>query len=90
LKKHAFVVVEVIEVKWNGEEWWVESRGVDSRESYWNTLGRWIEATVFVTEDEVPAMRSYLAVVEGPTDEQVEAGVAYYEREFPCSCCSED
>jgi hypothetical protein len=29
------------------------------------------------------------ALIEGPTDEMVEAGVAYYEREFPCSCSPE-
>jgi hypothetical protein len=44
--------VVVREVKWNGEEWWVLAGPVDGGDSYWNDLGRWIEATVFVAPAE--------------------------------------
>lgn len=46
LSPHARQTVTVTEVRWNGEEVWVESESIDGR--HWNTLGRWIEATVLV------------------------------------------
>jgi hypothetical protein len=58
-KPHAEQVITVTDVKWNGEEWWVEtvadSRrpsgfitgirfGVIAGKSYWNDLSRFWEA----------------------------------------------
>lgn len=48
LKPHARATVAVTEVKWNGEEWWIESAGPDGSR-YWNDASRWVEATVLVT-----------------------------------------
>ncbi len=52
LKPHARESVVVTEVKWNGEEWWVESESVRTGERHWNELSRWVEATVFSGADE--------------------------------------
>jgi hypothetical protein len=41
-------VVEVTAVEWNGEEWWIESKGPQTVEPAWNSWSRWIEATIFV------------------------------------------
>jgi hypothetical protein len=41
-RPHAYSVIEVLEVKWNGEEWWVRTSGGDR--GYWNDLGRFWEA----------------------------------------------
>jgi hypothetical protein len=38
----------VVTTRWNGEEWMIESRVDDSGMTYWNTLGRWMEACVLV------------------------------------------
>lgn len=55
-KPHARQEITVAEVKWNGEEWWVLCDGEGGRWRYWNDLGRFIEACVFVapaeTEDD--------------------------------------
>jgi len=45
-KGYAREEVTVIEVKWNGEEFWI--LGETSRGRFWNDLGRWIEATVLL------------------------------------------
>jgi hypothetical protein len=51
-KPHARELVEVTEVKWNGEEWWVRSKGLlraqvafgrDGDEP-WNDLSRFMQA----------------------------------------------
>jgi hypothetical protein len=47
LKPHARETVTVTDVRWNGEEWWIESEGQSGRR--WNSSGRWAEATVLVT-----------------------------------------
>jgi hypothetical protein len=47
LKPHARETVRVTDVRWNGEEVWIESEGQSGRR-YWNELSRWIEATVLV------------------------------------------
>lgn len=32
--------IKVLEVKWNGEEWWVRTTaGLDSSKTYWNDIG---------------------------------------------------
>lgn len=49
LKPHARETVTVTEVRWNGDEWWIESEGAGGRR-YWNEASRWVEATVFVSE----------------------------------------
>lgn len=44
---HAHCNVRVVEVTWNGEEWWVQSEltdGKDTGKQYWNELDRWWEA----------------------------------------------
>jgi hypothetical protein len=46
LDRHATETVIVTEVKWNGEEWWIESEGTSGR--HWNVASRWVEATVFL------------------------------------------
>lgn len=57
LKDHARELAVVQEVRWNGEEWWIKSARVEmlvqqvpviASDSYFNSLDRWIEATVFV------------------------------------------
>ena len=45
-KPHARESVVVTEVKWNGEEVWIECRGVSNEKRTWNDLSRWVEATV--------------------------------------------
>lgn len=47
LKPHARQTVTVTEVKWNGDEWWIETDGPGGR--HWNEASRWVEATVLVT-----------------------------------------
>lgn len=47
LKPHARETVTVTEVKWNGDEWWIESEGPRGR--HWNSANRWVEAAVLVT-----------------------------------------
>ena len=50
----ARTLIEVAEVKWNGEEWWVGTRALienptykpTNREIEWNDLGRFWEACV--------------------------------------------
>ncbi len=41
-KPHAREHVSVLEVRWNGEEWWVQTRS--QRGDYWNDLSRFWEA----------------------------------------------
>lgn len=55
LKNHARETVRVTDVKWNGEEVWVESERIyeglgpkSAGQRHWNELDRWVEATVFV------------------------------------------
>lgn len=48
LKDHARCTVEVTDLRWNGEEWWVTSRDVSSDETALNSLDRWVEATVLI------------------------------------------
>jgi hypothetical protein len=43
-KPHATEQIIVTSVSWNGEEWWVRSRGLDSDEERWNDVGRFWEA----------------------------------------------
>lgn len=46
LKPHARETVVVTAVKWNGDEWMIETSGPRGR--HWNTASRWVEATVLV------------------------------------------
>lgn len=43
---HVRECVVITTVKWNGEEWWVESENQRDGSRCWNELGRWVEATV--------------------------------------------
>ena len=52
LKPWAVEVVQVMDVRWNGDEWWITSRSVTSGEEYPNSLSRWVEATVLLGEDD--------------------------------------
>lgn len=47
LAPHARETVTVTEVKWNGDEWWIESDGTRTGRA-WNSASRWVEATVLV------------------------------------------
>lgn len=47
LKPDARETVTVTEVKWNGDEWLIESEGARGR--HWNSASRWVEAAVLVT-----------------------------------------
>lgn len=53
---HARSQCTVTEVKWNSEEYWVESENAQGQR-YWNELSRWVEATVMVSPqpDENPS-----------------------------------
>lgn len=52
LAAHARCTVVVHDVQWNGEECWVQSAVVGSDRLVWNSLDRWVEATVFVSAPE--------------------------------------
>lgn len=52
MKPHASVRVVVTDVKWNGEEVWVESASGEGEPKFWNSLDRWVEATVLVSAPE--------------------------------------
>lgn len=41
---HARCLIEVVEAKWNSEEWWVKVRTLGGYESHWVDLGRFFEA----------------------------------------------
>jgi hypothetical protein len=45
-KPHAYAHVEVVEVKWNGEEWMIGLRELTGDRIYWNDLDRFWEACV--------------------------------------------
>lgn len=45
-KPHAREIVTVVDVSFNGDEWWVSSRNADDVLAR-NSLDRWVEATVF-------------------------------------------
>jgi hypothetical protein len=47
-KPHAYAHVEVVEVKWNGEEWWIGLRDLGG-DRYWNDLDRFWEACVAIS-----------------------------------------
>lgn len=51
---HARATLKVTDVKWNGEEAWVETQNLDKpdAERSWNELGHWVQATVLVDQDE--------------------------------------
>jgi hypothetical protein len=49
-KPHARCTVVVTAVTWNGEECWVETVALDDDRAAWNSLDRWVEATVFLAE----------------------------------------
>ncbi len=78
-KPHAAALVEVTEVRWNGEEWWVRARilagsvaaGLAGRE-YLNDLDRFWEACHRVSVNHGPAGYHPAAVRRGPpqADEQ--------------------
>lgn len=48
LKDHARCTVVVRSTRWNGEEWWIESVDRNGGVACWNSLDRWVEATVLV------------------------------------------
>ncbi len=53
LKPRVMELVRVTEVRWNGDEWMVQSellKGAGAGGRYWNDLSRWMEATVFLGE----------------------------------------
>lgn len=50
LKPMARETVVVTEVRWNGEEYWIESESTDGQR-HWNDLSRWVQATVLVTDE---------------------------------------
>lgn len=47
---HARATLKVTDVKWNGEEAWVETQNLDKpdAERCWNELAHWVQATVLV------------------------------------------
>lgn len=54
-------LVRVTDVKWNGDECWIESESMirniylnpdPNKDRCWNTLGRWVQAAVLVDVDE--------------------------------------
>jgi hypothetical protein len=57
-------LIEVVEVKWNGEEWWVKTLGMAAKArhlpgltepgegAHWNDLGRFAEAVTPVGAEE--------------------------------------
>ena len=51
-KEHAREFVRVTDVRWNGEEVWVESEVMSTSRTALNDLSRWVEATVLVRVSE--------------------------------------
>jgi hypothetical protein len=47
-KPHARTKITVVEVKWNGEEWWVYTYSDKYGKAYWNELSRFIETCVLM------------------------------------------
>lgn len=58
LKSHARCKIRIVETRWNGEEWWIETEALETAgyatagERHWNELDRFIEAAVFLAPDD--------------------------------------
>lgn len=54
LLEHARATLQVTDVKWNGEEAFVETLNLDKpdAERSWNPLGHWVQATVLIDTDQ--------------------------------------
>lgn len=50
MRDNARATLKVTDVKWNGEEAWVETQNLDkpAAERCWNELAHWVQATVLV------------------------------------------
>lgn len=74
---HARALVEVVEVRWNGEEWWVRNRvllgsdmfGRPAKPLAWNDLSRFWEACTAVAAR--PGVHDYRQDVESAPAEAV-------------------